>query len=356
MRSAHDNGISLTRPMYYEHPDADEAYTATGQYYFGDDLVVAPVCEPLERDQQAAQRTWLPGGRWFDCAHGRLLDGDRIHEARYRLDEIPVFARAGAVIPGQTGARRLSPGSYPHPTFTIIPGADGEGSLYEDDGISLGYQRGESASITVSHRRADNRQDIQVSPADGSFDRFIDERLVDLILPGSLPPVSVEIDGTPLPFVVDLETTSTSAWAYDGTSATITVRIPSYRATRGLRCTITRTEAVDPTDIDGLKGLMSRLVTLGRAVAKESFFRAFFKDERFAVRVGQTGNRISRKPDTIVDELEFLQESVPKLPQHLRDYAEAYRINWPKVVESPASLEKLAKQAESILTAFNPTA
>ena len=86
MRQAHDTGISLLRPMYYDFPESDEAYRAKQQYGFGDDLIVAPICEPLaDKDQQAPAKVWLPNGQWFDTAHGRLLEGNQWYRQRYRL-------------------------------------------------------------------------------------------------------------------------------------------------------------------------------------------------------------------------------------------------------------------------------
>ena len=105
MRQAHQQGISLLRPMYYDYPEEDQAYQAKQQYGFGDALLLAPVCQAIsDKDQQAGVKVWLPTGQWFDVAHGRLLEGDQLYQQRYRLDEIPVFAKAGAVIAAKADA------------------------------------------------------------------------------------------------------------------------------------------------------------------------------------------------------------------------------------------------------------
>src|SRR5690606_26235328 len=81
----------------------EAAYEAPGQYHFGESLVVAPVARPLDDDQMAGVSVWLPPGRWYDTAHGQAVRvraaAGEWSERRYFLDEIPVFARAGAVLP-----------------------------------------------------------------------------------------------------------------------------------------------------------------------------------------------------------------------------------------------------------------
>ena len=140
MRQAWESGLSLCRPMYYDHAESDDAYQAKNQYYFGDSLIVAPVCKALSaKDQQVEVKVWLPPGAWYDTAHGRLLKGKTWIGGRYSLEEIPVFAKAGAVMPGQKSCHRLQPGSYENLRLTIYPGADGAGEVYEDDGETLDY-------------------------------------------------------------------------------------------------------------------------------------------------------------------------------------------------------------------------
>ena len=61
-RKAFDTGISICRPMYYEHPGAEEAYAATGQYMFGDAMIVAPIATPVDADAGGAEGSVVTGG------------------------------------------------------------------------------------------------------------------------------------------------------------------------------------------------------------------------------------------------------------------------------------------------------
>ena len=96
-RKAYDTGVGLCRPMYYEYPETAEAYEREGQYFFGDDILVAPVVEPSV-DGVSKKEIWFPEGKWWSVAHGKLIDGGTVRSLDYTLDQIPYFYRQGAVI------------------------------------------------------------------------------------------------------------------------------------------------------------------------------------------------------------------------------------------------------------------
>ncbi len=62
-RKTYDDGVSICRPMYYEYPETEEAYDYKGQYYFGDNMIVAPVVSPAV-DGYSKIKVWLPEGKW----------------------------------------------------------------------------------------------------------------------------------------------------------------------------------------------------------------------------------------------------------------------------------------------------
>ena len=66
-RETYETGVAFFRPLYYDFPEADEAYTETAEYLFGDDMLVAPVTKPVDPDTgTAAQSVWLPPGTWIE--------------------------------------------------------------------------------------------------------------------------------------------------------------------------------------------------------------------------------------------------------------------------------------------------
>lgn len=107
-REAYDKGISILRPMYYEYPKEDNAYKFKGQYYFGDDMIISPVTHKIGKDSiYTNQLVWLPKGEWIEWQTGTILNGDKIVRLPYLLSEIPIFVKAGAIIPMQPHMKKL---------------------------------------------------------------------------------------------------------------------------------------------------------------------------------------------------------------------------------------------------------
>ncbi|KAF2128438.1 glycoside hydrolase family 31 protein [Dothidotthia symphoricarpi CBS 119687] len=142
-RSASDDE-PLIQPMYWDHPEVDEAYTVPNQFRFGSELIVAPITQP--RDQTThlgATKAWLPAGRYVDIFTGIVYNrkGElRIHRP---LDLVPVLAPEGAIVP-LDGAWRPKSGS-PNPEsleILLVVGADGSFTPIEDNGTGTSVDDG----------------------------------------------------------------------------------------------------------------------------------------------------------------------------------------------------------------------
>ena len=97
-RQAHDSGLPLTRPMYLGWPEYNDAYSHDRQYTLGPDLLVAPVAQPGD---PATKEVWFPPGRWIDIFTGQAYRGPAVRTLQVPLERMPVFARAGAILPLQ---------------------------------------------------------------------------------------------------------------------------------------------------------------------------------------------------------------------------------------------------------------
>jgi alpha-glucosidase (family GH31 glycosyl hydrolase) len=127
----------LVTPMYYRWGDADEAYICPEQYAFGPDLVVAPHTRPMDpRVGESRQVVCLPEGEWVELETGLRREGGRWHASYGDLDHVPVFARAGSILPlrGQ-GEEDLE--------LIAFAGADGTSRVYDDDGETMDFARGQ---------------------------------------------------------------------------------------------------------------------------------------------------------------------------------------------------------------------
>jgi len=132
--------MPIVRAMYLGWPGASEAYRFDGQYMLGDDLLVAPVTKP---GAIAGKRVWFPPGRWIDVFTGAVHSGGA-ETLRVPLGRMPVFARAGAIVPRQVEPR-VHGGQANPIALDVYAGANGSFDLYEDAGDGFGYQDGEFA-------------------------------------------------------------------------------------------------------------------------------------------------------------------------------------------------------------------
>ncbi|MDU0314177.1 glycoside hydrolase family 31 protein [Phycicoccus sp. M110.8] len=134
-RAARD-GAPLVEPMYWEDPQAPEAYAVPTQFRFGTELVVAPVTGP-QQDVLGLGSTlaWLPEGEWTDLFTGAAYRGGRQVRLHRPLETLPVLLRAGGLLPlAGTADAAVGTGLPEHVEVVLAPGADGRFDLVEDDG------------------------------------------------------------------------------------------------------------------------------------------------------------------------------------------------------------------------------
>jgi alpha-glucosidase (family GH31 glycosyl hydrolase) len=191
---AHRDALPLLRPLYLEYPHLEEAYRHSREYFFGDQMLIAPVVGP-----QDTATIYLPPGEWIDFFGGKRYAGGTSLTEHYGVEETPVFVRDGALIPEQP----VSAYSDARPLDTIIlnvyGSAPGNFQLYEDDGISLGYARGEYALTDMTYRTAsDGLHRLTIGPSRGAFPGQIQARAYELRIHAPVRPVSISVDGRAL--------------------------------------------------------------------------------------------------------------------------------------------------------------
>lgn len=225
-RHTHDQGIALCRPMYYAYPDHEDAYAAPGQYLLGDDLIAAPITQPADPATGVATvDVWLPPGTWYRFDTGAALVGPRWERVAGDLTTMPLFVRAGAIIPLATAvptrhgppALHLADIPAEHLELRIFPGADGTFRLYEDDGTTEDYQRGacEWTTITSTADGASART-LRIAPVAGYCPTLPAIRTYTLTFVGVTAPQEV-CDGAEQPL----------AWHYDQATQRLFVTVPA---------------------------------------------------------------------------------------------------------------------------------
>ncbi len=319
-RRAYDTGISLCHPVYYEFPEDADAYKETQIYFFGSEMLVAPVHSPAGKDSElATMRFYLPAGEWYDICRGEMVTGGQRILRRYMLNEIPRFVRPGTVIPGQQLCRRLTEKSYSNLTMTVYPGKSGVYELYEDDGETVDYIDGKFARIRMEHRKEDNVRILNVHHAAGDFPGFLRSRELEFRLPGVVPPAGVKVNGKTVDFCYRFnEDSRKPAWRYDAMTQAVVVRAGMIDLTQGVECRIEYAVSNESLPAMGLRGIFNRLKriaflhnSLGGAIATKL-------NERLGQELGHAAHRIARCPDTFATEIASLRKQQRFLPREMK--------------------------------------
>ena len=142
----HADGLPLMRALCVHWPRDEKAVAISDQYMWGDSLLVAPVYE-----RNATSRSvYLPEGTWWNFASTERIEGGKTITVNVALGDMPLFVRAGAVIPfGPVKQYTNEPVDEPI-TLRVYPGKDGHFTWYDDDGISYAHERGEFVRTACS--------------------------------------------------------------------------------------------------------------------------------------------------------------------------------------------------------------
>jgi alpha-glucosidase len=195
--SAHETGAPVQRPLVFHHQDDPIARDVDDEYLLGPDLLVAPVVTA----GATARQVYLPAGEWFDWHTGERIEGGRYVLAQTPMDRIPVYARAGAVIPLWPFAPPSTDGHHPQSIelHLFVPGADGthDGLLQEDDGLTFGALDGARYRTTLEVTRGGGRVTVRAAVEGDGYPEFARETFA-LVLHGAAPQ-TVLVDGAETP-------------------------------------------------------------------------------------------------------------------------------------------------------------
>ena len=167
-RLTEKEGRPLLMPMYYAYPNEEEAYRVGNEYFFGTQLIVAPITHKADkRTHTAAVDIWLPEGRYTDIFTGEVYCGGKTVINR-DIASIPVLAPAGAIIP-LDGRKTGNDCGNPESLEILIYKGSGSFKLYEDDGESLAYRDGHYAETEFKLEETGSTLKFTVSPAEGDL-------------------------------------------------------------------------------------------------------------------------------------------------------------------------------------------
>ena len=177
---ARDQGLPLMRPLWLHYPADPRSRGIGDEFLWGRSLLVAPVYTKAA----TARAVYLPAGTWYDWWTGERVEGNRTIARAVDLATMPLYARAGAIIPMDPVRQYADEPATEPTTLRIYTGADGEFTLYDDDGTSQAYLRGVGRWTRFAW--SDRARTLSVSPATpaGSHATAGSRRFSVILLPG----------------------------------------------------------------------------------------------------------------------------------------------------------------------------
>lgn len=195
----HRTMIPLNRGMYIDYGNQKESYDQPQQYLFGDLLLAAPITTAGKgENKDASQRVWFPkGDDWYDFFTHQYYSGNQTQNISKSLEEFPLFVKAGWILPMQPYTSR--PGTTPTSTLTMRVYPTGKDvnntyNLYEDDGISMDYEKGLYATTDLVYSQKGKRAVVTIKPTQGNYKGQLPKRAYQLQIPGKKKVKNIQVN------------------------------------------------------------------------------------------------------------------------------------------------------------------
>ena len=212
-RQTYETGISLCHPLYYEYPDAEEAYKFEDEYFFGNDILVSPIVEAA-KDGVSTKTIWFPEGNWWSAATNELIEGPCTLSMNFSKTDIPYFYREGSIVPLNPASVKNVTEHPRHLVLNVIAGKNGEASLYEDDGDNPDYAT-VYATTALAQTKSGNTTTLTISPRQGNVSSLPASRSYTVRAFNTNTPVAVKVNGH-----------AVTDFTYDADTKCTTVEVP----------------------------------------------------------------------------------------------------------------------------------
>lgn len=180
------DGLPMMRAMFLEYPNAYTWGKSTQyQYLFGPYFLVAPVYQSTRADEEGndiRNGIYLPEGKWIDYFNGDMYQGGRIiNNYDSPLWKLPVFVKAGAIIPLANPSNNVNEVDKTLRIYELYPDGHSAFREYDDDGTTEAYKRGEYVTTYIeSDVNGKGRATVTIHPAEGTFNGFVKDKATEL--------------------------------------------------------------------------------------------------------------------------------------------------------------------------------
>jgi alpha-glucosidase len=310
-RSTYDTGVAFLHPLYYDWPEAHEAYDMKNEYVFGSQMIVNPIVTPGDKiTGLVKQEIWIPKGDWVEKDTGTHLTGPAKLQRNFSIEQVPVYVRAGAIVPMAPPMQYTSEKPIDPLIVTVYPLKDGEVStytLYQDSGDTRGYQTGEFARTTVTATQSGKETTIEISPAKGSYMGMPASRAYEIRMPGDWPPEAMDIPQDSNAVVEK----NARKWRFEGNTLTTVIDVPETKITGKVTVRVIRSADLisKRAELNGFAGSMMRLND-ARYTLQHAWPFGSVPDE--VIDAAQTGDKLGYYPQDATKILAHYREVLPK--------------------------------------------
>jgi len=206
MEETSRTGMPLMRPMFLEFPEDPGFAVNDKEFMFGPDLLVAPRIDETIN----AYEVKLPAGVWYDFWTGKRVEGQSL-TVNPPLQSLPVYVRGGAILPEQNVVQNTEEVPQGPLELHVFPGPDCRGSLYDDDGRSFAYQRGQFLRMRFTCEVQPGAVDVRINAEEGSYPPWW--KTMKIAVSGiASRPRQVQVDGV-----------TSSDWTFDSFQNSVTI-------------------------------------------------------------------------------------------------------------------------------------
>ena len=192
MEEASRTGVPLMRPLFLEFPTETSLVSKGEEYMFGSGLLIAPKVWPFVQPYEVV----LPKGDWVNYWTGERVAGNQTIKVDPPLDVLPVYVRAGTIIPQQPVIHNVDETPQGPLELKVYPGPDCAGNLYMDDGNTFAYQKGEFLRTHFSCEMSSAEVKVHIGTPEGPFHPWFKNVQVQVYGPTNVR--EVRVDGQPL--------------------------------------------------------------------------------------------------------------------------------------------------------------
>lgn len=194
LEEAHRTGLPIFRPLVLNYQNDSNVLSLDDEFMIGTDLLVAPVMKP----NLTGRSVYLPEGEWIDYWTDRRIRGGALIQADAPIDVVPMYVRAGAILP--MGPEMNYVGEKPFDPLTLMIYADAKTeaatTIYEDDGSTLAYRQGTFRRTAVNVTKSGAGIQIKIGAPEGSYKAAA--RGITLVVKSAPTARLLSLDGRPL--------------------------------------------------------------------------------------------------------------------------------------------------------------